>query len=598
MRALLLAMNLPNSTTPDEFWRHFASDEQPLGATVVLDPFAGGGSTLVEAARLGAVASGADVDPMAVRIVRRTLAPAPANEVLAAGTDLLSLLRDELGQLYPDLGRRRPLHYFSLAEVTCPTCSTCGVLYRDLVIARDTGSVGAVVRDHAMTVFCPDCARLHSLGSVERTRLHCCGRYHRVLDGTYTGASYECEGCGARWSHRALHTGSCPRHLIAIEATSPDERRSFHRPRRQDLDAIERASTIRKELSPRYPAPLGEFDLTRRDKRPASFGIERYDNLFTDRQLLVLGRAFEWLRAQHLDPVVRDALELAVSNALTTNNRLCGYATDYGRLSALFSVRGYSLPVLSVELNPLHPDAGRGTIAACIERVARSASTEARRYVWDTAGAKPKARTFTFPAGSSARVEHCNAEAPVGADDQGIADTAVFDPPYFDFIAYDELSAFHRAWLPGAELAGEPLLPAGDVPVESFGLRLGTCLRQVLMRLKRGRPLAFTYHSADEAAWQAVGLALDEAKLRVTAAWPVRSDGHMGHHSHPGNCEWDVVLVCRPVTDTVPRRLGVRVQTWIDGATPFAIGDADRANFRLALAVAGARFGSAIGDNP
>ena len=49
-------------------------------------------------------------------------------------------------------------------------------------------------------------------------------------------------------------------------------------------------------------------------------------------------------------------------------DRLCGYATDYGRLSPLFSVRGYSLPALAVELNPLNLKSGRGTIAACIER--------------------------------------------------------------------------------------------------------------------------------------------------------------------------------------------------------------------------------------
>src|SRR5687767_5192906 len=122
MRALLLEMHLPATTTPDEFWKHFASDGRPLDGETVFDPFMGGGSTLLEAARLGATVHGADVDPMAVRIVTRALSPACAADVRAAGEQLLLTLRSEFDALYPAFGSRTPLHYFSLARVTCPQC--------------------------------------------------------------------------------------------------------------------------------------------------------------------------------------------------------------------------------------------------------------------------------------------------------------------------------------------------------------------------------------------------------------------------------------------------------------------------------------------
>src|SRR2546422_6920791 len=32
------------------------------------------------------------------------------------------------------------------------------------------------------------------------------------------------------------------------------------------------------------------------------------------------------------------------------------------------------------------------------------------------------------------------------------SDLAVFDPPYFDYIAYQELSEFHRVWLQSADI--------------------------------------------------------------------------------------------------------------------------------------------------
>lgn len=597
LRALLLALHLPATTTPAEFWATFGADDTPLDGLTVLDPFAGGGSTLVEAARLGATVRGGDIDPMAVRIVRRALAPAPADDVRAAGADLLATLHRELAGLYPGGCGETPLHYFSLAQVSCPQCLTRGLLYRDLVLARDRAKPGSVVRDQPLTVFCPDCFRLHHLATADRVRLRCCGRYHPVAEGTFTSATYHCPTCGTRSSHRVLRTGKAPRRLIAVETTVAGQRRSLREPEGRDLGAVERASSLWAQCRAVYPHPESTFRADRRDDRPSSYGIERYEQLFTDRQLLVLGRAFQWVRTQSFRSDVREALELAVSNALATNNRLCGYAVDYGRLSALFSVRGYSLPALAVELNPLHPDSGRGTLAACIERVARSAAVTARRYTWPVGGERPVSQEFTFRAAVDPAIDYQDAAAVPARSERNTADLAVFDPPYFDFIVYDELSEFHRAWLDAVELAGEPLLPDGDDAAERFGLRLGECLRNVLARLKSGRPLAFTYHSADPAAWRAVGIALDEAKLRVTAAWPVRSDGHMGHHSHPGNCEWDVVLICRPISSTTPARFAATIGTWTAMAPPFPVSDADKANFHSALAVAAVRFGTVNGES-
>src|ERR1051325_11014729 len=49
LRGLLIASHLPADETTEEFWRLFGSAERPLAGRSVLDPFAGGGSTLVEA---------------------------------------------------------------------------------------------------------------------------------------------------------------------------------------------------------------------------------------------------------------------------------------------------------------------------------------------------------------------------------------------------------------------------------------------------------------------------------------------------------------------------------------------------------------------
>lgn len=596
MRGIVLAAALSADTSIDEFWSAFASPAAALDGLRVHDPFAGGGSTLVEAARLGAAVSGGDIDPLAVEIVQHELSPARADEVRAAGEQLLAFLRERYADdLYPDDGEGRvPLHYFWLHNVACPHCDETGLLYRNLVLARDAGKPGAVVRDNPLIVFCPGDLSVHGLQHLDRRELRHLGRRWPLAGGTYVAGRYVCPSCGGKSSHRELSTGTAPRTLVAVEATVENGRRQYRAGHRADDNAVAGAAahlTNATELQ----LPVGRLCTDRHDDRPLSFGIESVAQLFTDRQLVVFGAAVSWLRGAQLDAPVKRAMSLAISNALATNNKLCGYATDYGRLSALFSVRGFPIPALAVELNPLHPDGGRGTLRQCVERVVRSASTTVRRHVWSAGECAVRPTEMSFPIDSrdigDIRI--------AGAADQGAGpqtDLCVFDPPYFDYIAYSELSEFYRAWGDQPTVVASSLLPHGEDPAEQFGLDFAHCLRAAMRRLSKGRPVTFTYHSSNPDAWRAIGVGLDDAKLAVTGIWPVRSDGHMGHHSHPGNCEWDLVVCCRRITETTPGDLTASVTGWIETVKPLKVSESDKTNMTLAHAMARARFRAPTSD--
>ena len=68
----------------------------------------------------------------------------------------------------------------------------------------------------------------------------------------------------------------------------------------------------------------------------------------------------------------------------------------------------------------------------------------------------------------------------------------------------------------------------------------------------------------------------------------------MGHHSHPGNCEWDVVVVCRPVSETTPATSGASGSDWEYLFGDLEVGHADRTNFQLAHDMAARRYGSVV----
>jgi putative DNA methylase len=593
MRGLLLAAAYPASLPESDYWRMFASEEKSLLDLRVHDLFVGGGTTVVEAARLGAVPSGTDVDPLAIEIVKHELeSPDPA-ALRAAAKALLSDLQRDVASLF----RKRtklwtPLHYFWVRQVECPKCGVLSILHRSLIIARNSRKSGSVIRNAELVVFCPDCLRVHLLDSLDRRQLRCCGRKN-VLQGNFAAQKFTCEHCGTQSTHRQLSTGVAPARLLAVEETAEGEYRRIRQATKTDRDLLTSARQFLNENADRLKLPITDFDTVRRDSRPLSFGITKHSELFTARQLALFGRAFKWIQDSEFAGSVRRALMLAVSNALTTNNALCGYAVDYGRLAPLFSVRSYSLPALTVELNPFHPNAGRGTLMRSLEKVIRAGSVFPRRYVWSYETGKPIAKVINFarePVATDRIICASAAEAPA-TNHLAEMDLCLFDPPYFDYIAYSELSEFYRSWLDQPTLGGTPLLPDRKAPVSSFSSLLSQCLISALARLRPGKPLAFTFHSNSRLAWDAIGTALDRAGLLVTALWPLKNDSHMGHHSKAGNCEWDVSVVCRRTADCVRAYCNQDISDWAKQVKPLRICKADRLSLALAIEMSGSRFG-------
>ncbi len=586
IRALLVAGALPAKTTPKDFWTLYATDDELLSGVHVGDSFMGGATTLVEAARLGAKVTGIDVDRLAVMIATQELAVSGSAEDFRRHANfVLAYLQQTCGHLYATGDEdATPLHYFWLRRATCPDCEGESLIYRSPVLARDVGKTGAVVRRRGATAFCPECQALRKV-PLRQDGFRCCGHLHRLDRGTYTRAGFCCPYCQALQTHDELTTATLPRELIAVEQTFSRRHREIRAPTKRDVDLIARATAEAPTLAASVPSSsMAGIDAG----RPARYGIETVADLFSERQKVVFATAFSWIRGNdELAEAVRTKLLLAVSNALSANNLLCGYATDYGRLAPLFAgVRSYAMPILSVELNPLHPVAGRGTLPATLRRVERSLRGTVTRHLIDadtgeTTHAEFEARRPT---------EHCvkfqSADRPFPTE-LGRCDFFVTDPPYFDFIAYSDLSLLHRAWLwpSGDSLGGKPIYPVGADPVGDFAIRLGKAFANATKALKLGGSITFTFHSAHEQAWDALAGALARAKLMVTGVFPVWADGRAAAHGHPGNCEWDVVFTCRPASRKVPT-LGATVEGWIDQLGQAAPLGEDITNLRLGLRAA------------
>ena len=581
IRALLLAATTPADTPSDLFWTAYSDDAPRLRGHHVGDPFMGGATTVVEAARLGASVTGIDVDPLAVRIARQELNGADRTALAEAGTNLLLHLAAELGALFPcNAEGGAPLHYFFLRQVGCPHCAARSLMYRNLILARDRNRAGGVARDGTTSVFCPECRGVHALKGADE--FDCCGRTWNIALGNYAAGRFCCPECNHRVTHKELLTARQPRVLIAVEETGGERRRI--RTARDGEDGVKLAARWWTDRELDVPAtPLG----TGETARARHYGFERVTDLFSARQLALFATAFAYLENAELAEDTRDAMRLAVSNALSANNLLCGYATDYGRVAPLFTgVRAYSMPILSVELNPLHPSAGRGTLPATLRRLGRTDTSRVRRHTFDPRTGDVKPHDFLARRQVAAKLACRSADRGL-PDDLGPITLAVSDPPYFDYISYSDLSLFFRAWHGGGaradRLGGIPIYPVGSDAVNTFRDRLAACFAKVRRQLANNALFCFTFHATDEAAWTALGSALRTALFRVTAVFPVWADGRAASHGHDGNCEWDLVFVCRPHGVAADTAIPKSIDSWLVRLDGIEVTESDRRNMALGL---------------
>jgi putative DNA methylase len=166
-RTILLGAALPFEGTDimREFYSPHGEDprlRRPDGRPLrVLDPFMGGGTTVVEALRLGFEVVGVDYNPVAWFIVRGETAPVDLSKLDAAFQRLSAKVKEELLALYrtecPLTGQEADIIYaFWVKQGICvdPTCGKATDLFKNYEVARKRGD--ATLR-YFPDVECPAC---------------------------------------------------------------------------------------------------------------------------------------------------------------------------------------------------------------------------------------------------------------------------------------------------------------------------------------------------------------------------------------------------------------------------------------------------------
>ena len=611
VRTLLIgAVHAPTA----DFWAAYYDDADLSGLTV-LDPFVGGGTSVVEASRLGASATGVDVDPIACAIASAEVDAASMPDLLPALQKLQQVVGARMAPFYRTTSPAgldlTVLHHFWVQVVECEECGTPNEAHPSYLLGD--AEVGG------RWAFCKACHEVRQLRRGQQ-RFVClsCDATTDLTSPPVDNGTLSCSKC----SHESRlidvgRAGSSPPawRLFAVEARDrtsahvPITARLFRRATRRDQGQFDRAKRLLSALRTSRALRLPSATIVakgRSDSRLIDYGYRRWIDLFNERQLLHLGLLAAEIRC--LPDRLRVPLGLAFSNHLTTNCMMTAYAVGWRRLTPLFSVRAFRHVPRPVELNPWTDGTGRGSFPNAVRQVTRASQYARsprepgrRRQVFrNVAPVAPEARP-RIVAGNARDLAFIASDS---------IDMVLTDPPYFDNVEYSELADFFQPWLedlglvPSEEtrraLVGGALRARRNSPDRAavFAQQLGEAFCEARRVLRPSGLLAFTFRHSTAMGWYAMACALASAGLRPVQVLPLPGEAGVGLHIESGTTLWDAVLVFRklaapPAADTLSKTLLRAARASADGwrdrfsrqeHVPF--NDGDHVNLLRALLVA------------
>ena len=583
---------------------------------IVLDITAGGGSIPFEASRLGFRTIANELNPVAGLILHATCEWPQKHgwKLLEDFQDirkrLLQRVRELTAGLYPEepqlrgtIGaaqdaslptKRDTQTYLFARTVRCPSCE--GIIPLSPNWRLDSKGTGIKVIPDTTSGTCSfeivTKASEQSPGTISRAKATC--SYPNC--GATTPAGYiSQEAQGGRLGHQLYCIIYRDTWETKTKSGRPSKRpktsRGFRIPGEGDDNTAEIDTKLsdlaelweRGNVLPTEEVPHGD------DSRPHQYGMPRWRDMFSPRQLLAHGycvQAFHDLvdedrDADKLDECRKAAwgyIAIAIDKVVTYNSTLTYWHSSGNTVAQTFVSHDFgmkwSYAEMAISIQGLGLEWAVSSTEDCLKQLIQMTGHQqeepANGKLMDTG----RESTYTAPPTQVTIGPAQDTDIPSAS-----VDAIIFDPPYHNNVNYAELSDFFYVWLKrtAGYVLGDSLMSphltdkvneaiasparfreqtqgsgksASALATRDYENKMSEIFRECRRVIKPDgiMTVMFTHKSTD--AWDALTVALINSGFGITRTWPVKTEAESSIHIRErAAARSTILLVCRPRTD-------------------------------------------------
>ncbi len=598
----------------------------PDASPKILDPFMGGGSTGLEALRLGAETYGVELNPVAYLIQLCTLvypqkygqpktiyaepelkpvqgeipgmeapkqaeqlslgmehgAPTTIKNPLAAdvrkwGMWVLEEARKEIGYLYEDSEKRNIVAYIWARTAKCPN-PVCGAempMLRQLWLAK-TGRKNIAIR-----MIVNKLSKQISFDVAEGDSID-----FDPEDGTMKRGTIVCPVCGTSPSDDHLRVEGRAKRLGAVLVSvvyDTGNGKGYRAPTDIDRMLFAKAQTALENRLADDPdllpyeslPPYGTLGF-----RVNNYGLDKWGELFNARQALALITFVEKVKLAYIHVseitnnvdyarAVATSLALIVDRLADYISTLCVWANTGEFIAHTFGRQALPMVWDYPELNPF--GGGSGDWDGAVDWVVRA-------------------------------LEHCGNASEESANlrqgdasrltlENSVLDAVITDPPYYDAVPYADLSDFFYVWLKRSlgdlhpDIFATPLTPKKPEIIQEparhgsaleakqfYEAQMTKAFSEAARVLKPNGIFVVVFAHKSTAAWETLLNSLLSSSLVVSASWPLHTErpGRLRAHDSAALSS-SIFIVCRKrqanedgFFDDVRREMTTRIKERLD----------------------------------